>query len=152
MISQRHTLLRSYVAHPDSALPLFIANLCTHLNSGGLPQRSLTNWRQGPTCPGLLDFASSRRLFTSEIKCVQRLAINRGRTPSGHFSHSSWVTYHLLLTPYSLLLTTSLLTTHRNKYFLSFFSPFAEKTLTNFNILGTCFGKSQGTSERGEYS
>ena len=36
---------------------------------------------------------------------------------------------------YSLLLTTYYL----NSYFLSFFSPFAKKTLTNFNIHTTCF-------------
>ena len=54
--------------------------------------------------------------------------INRGRAPSGHFSHSAWVTYYLLLTTYYL-----------NSYFLSFFSPFTEKTLTIFNIHPTCF-------------
>ena len=32
-----------------------------------------------------------------------------------------------------------LLTTYLNGYFLSFFSPFAEKTLTNFNIQVACF-------------
>ena len=59
--------------------------------------------------------------------------INRGRAPSGHFSHSGWVTYYLLLTTYYL-----------KSYFLSFFSPFAEKTLTNFNILPTCFVNYKG--------
>ena len=29
-------------------------------------------------------------------------------------------------------------------YFLSFFSPFTKKTLTNFNIQGTCFGNYKG--------
>ena len=40
---------------------------------------------------------------------------------------------------YSLLLTT-----YRNSYFLSFFSPFTKKTLTNFNILCTCFVNYKG--------
>ena len=45
----------------------------------------------------------------------------------------------LLLTTYYLLLTT-----YFNSYFLSFFSPFAEKTLTNFNIHTTCFVNYKG--------
>ena len=49
-------------------------------------------------------------------------------------------TYYLLLTTYYLLLTTYYL----NRYFLSFFSPFAEKTLTNFNIQDTCFVNYKG--------
>ena len=48
--------------------------------------------------------------------------------------------YYLLLTTYYLLLTTYYL----NSYFLSFFSPFAEKTLTNFNIQSTCFVNYKG--------
>ena len=56
------------------------------------------------------------------------------RAPSGLFSHSARVThYYLLLTTY-----------HLNSYFLSFFSPFAEKTLTNFNIHTTCFVNYKG--------
>ena len=43
--------------------------------------------------------------------------------------------YSLLPTTYYLLLTTY----YFNSYFLSFFSPFTEKTLTNFNIHTTCF-------------
>ena len=45
------------------------------------------------------------------------------------------------LNPY---LFTIALTAVRIVYFLSFFSPFAEKTLTNFNIQGTCFGNYKG--------
>ena len=45
-------------------------------------------------------------------------------------------THYLLPTTYYLLLTTYYL----NSYFLSFFSPFTGKTLTNFNIHTTCFG------------
>ena len=50
------------------------------------------------------------------------------------------VTHYLLPTTYYLLLTTYYL----NSYFLSFFSPFTEKTLTNFNIHTTCFGNYKG--------
>ena len=63
-----------------------------------------------------------------------RSPINRGRAPSGLFSHSARVThYYLLLTTYYL-----------NNYFLSFFSPFTEKTLTNINIHDTCFVNYKG--------
>ena len=56
------------------------------------------------------------------------------------FSHSARVThYYLLLTTYYLLPTT-----YSNSYFLSFFSPFPKKTLTNFNIHATCFVKYKG--------
>ena len=41
--------------------------------------------------------------------------------------------YYLLLTTYYL-----------SSYFLSFFSPFPEKTLTNFNIRTTCFVNYKG--------
>ena len=46
---------------------------------------------------------------------------------------SAWVTYYLLLTTYYL-----------NSNFLSFFSPFTKKTLTNFNIHTTCFANYKG--------
>ena len=61
----------------------------------------------------------------------------RGRAPSGV---SLRKVYSLLPTTYYLLLTTYYL----NSYFLSFFSPFAKKTLTNFNIHTTCFGNYKG--------
>ena len=48
--------------------------------------------------------------------------------------------YSLLLTTYYLLLTTYYL----NSYFLSFFSPSTEKTLTNFNIHTACFVNYKG--------
>ena len=60
--------------------------------------------------------------------------INRGRAPSGLFSHSARGAHsYLLLTTYYL-----------SSYFLSFFSPFAEKTLTIFNIHPTCFANYKG--------
>ena len=43
-------------------------------------------------------------------------------------------------TPQGLLTTTY----YSNNYFLSFFSPFAKKTLTNFNIQDACFGNYKG--------
>ena len=53
--------------------------------------------------------------------------------------------YSLLPTTYYLLLTTYYL----NSYFLSFFSPFTEKTLTNFNIQGAGFVNYKGlTSDK----
>ena len=51
----------------------------------------------------------------------------QGESAVRTFLHSARVTYSLLLT------------TYLNGYFLSFFSPFTEKTLTNFNIQGACF-------------
>ena len=57
-------------------------------------------------------------------------------TPQGLLT----TTYYLLPTTYYLLLTTYYL----NSYFLSFFSPFAEKTLTNFNIQSACFVNYKG--------
>ena len=70
--------------------------------------------------------------------------INRGRAPSGVPLRKGYsllpTTYYLLPTTYYLLLTTYYL----NKYFLSFFSPFPKKTLTNFNIHTTCFANYKG--------
>ena len=64
------------------------------------------------------------------------IPINRGRAPSGLF----YTPQGLLLTTYYLLPTTYYL----NTYFLSFFSPFPEKTLTNFNIHLTRFVNYKG--------
>ena len=57
--------------------------------------------------------------------------------PSAWGSHYSLLP---LLTTYYLLLTTY----YFNSYFLSFFSPFTKKTLTNFNIQGSCFANYMG--------
>ena len=58
----------------------------------------------------------------------------QGESAVRTFLHSARVThYYLLLTTYYL-----------NSDFLSFFSPFAEKALTNFNILCTCFVNYKG--------
>ena len=57
------------------------------------------------------------------------------------FDKTSEIQHGNTLNPY--LLTISL-TAVRIVYILSFFSPFAEKTLTNFNIQGACFENYKG--------
>ena len=61
--------------------------------------------------------------------------------PSPYKQGESAVRYFFTLRKgYSLLLTTYYL----NSNFLSFFSPFPKKTLTNFNIQCTCFVNYKG--------
>ena len=110
--------------NPDGALLLFIGGGDRLGGEGVLNTRSMAY--SSLLSPHFFRHPLTAKAVPSPYK--------QGESAVRTFLHSARVT------TYYLLLTTS----YFNSYFLSFFSPFAEKTLTNFNIHTACFVNYKG--------